>query len=182
MRVCPSAAVEGNMAALIETKRYVWRRNTEPVSSRWVWWIIGPVVALTLFGAFAAYMADNGEILTMLGFGAVCSVLVWLVPRVYGWGRRRNPDITMEGREMVWAKKRVPIDEVERWSARLQTTRSSNGTVSSSMTIGVVRFKMLGEKKETTFTFPHLEKLELAELIAAIDPVLPGRRTDDLNL
>ena len=166
------------MTASTGEPMYVWRRNIDPVSMRWLWWILGPIVALTLFGAFAAYMADNGEMPTMLLLGAMAFGGVWLAPRAFSLGRRRNPDITMEGREMVWGKKRVPIDQVERWSAGLQTTRTFNGTVSSSATFGLVKFKMMGEEKERTFMFAHLERSELDELIAAIDPVLPGRRID----
>ena len=160
------------------TTRYVWRRNTERAPSRWVWWAIGGIVLLSGFGAFAAYMADNGQISTFLGLGVVGSVFIWLIPPVYAWGRRRHPDIIMDGRDMVWAKKRVPIDQVDRWSAQLQTTSFYNGTVTSSMTIGVVTFELNGEEKDRTFTFPHLDKRELAEVIAAIDPILPGRRID----
>jgi len=165
------------MAAPIEATQYVWRRNTESKPSRWIWWVIGVLIALSSFGAFAAYMAENGEVSTFIWLGVIGSVLIWLIPRVYSWGRRRNPDIIMDGRDMLWSKKRVPIDQVERWSAGLQTTSYYNGTVSSSMTIGVVRFQMRGDDKDTTFTFPHLDEAELTELIAAIDPVLPGRRT-----
>lgn len=140
--------------------------------------MIGGLVLLCGFGAFAAYMADNGEISTFIGLGVFASVLVWLIPRAFAWGRRRNPDITMEGREMVWAKKRVSIDSVDRWSVRRETRSFYNGTVNSSMTIGLVEFVMNNGSKDQNFTFAHLSKPELAELIAAIDPILPGRRTE----
>ncbi len=166
------------MTAQAEPALYVWRRNTEREPSRWVWWVIAGIMALAAFGAFAAYMADNGQIPTMIGFGVTASVLTWLIPPVFAWGRRRNPDIIMDGREMVWAKKRVSIDQVDQWSVRRQTTTTHNGTAPSSMTIGVVDFEMKGDEKNQKFTFAHLSKAEVAELIAAIDPVLPGRRID----
>lgn len=172
------STLEGTMTTQLEATLYVWRRNTESKPSRWIWWAIGGIVLLSGFGAFAAYMADNGEISTFVGLGIVGSVLVWLIPRAFSWGRRRNPDITMEGREMVWAKKRVSIDSVERYSVRQQTTSFYNGTMMSSMTIGVVEFVMSNGSKEQRFTFAHLTEAEIAELVAAIDPILPGRRID----
>lgn len=172
--------VEGTMTTQSENTLYVWRRNTERQPSRWVWWVIGGLGLLCGFGAFAAFMAeDPGQISTFAGLWVFVSGLVWSIPRVYGWGRRRNPDIVMDGRAMVWAKKRVPIDQVDRWSARRQTTSMYNGTVSSSMTIGVVRFKMADGSKDVTFTFPHLTEAELADVIAAIEPVLPGRQINE---
>lgn len=166
------------MTAQEETTLYVWRRKTEREPSRWVWWVIGVLGLLCAFGAFAAYMAeDTGQISTFVGLWVIVSLLFWSIPRVYDWGRRRNPDIIMEGREMVWAKKRVPIDQVERWSAKRQTTNTYNGTVTSRMTIGVLEFEMQAGGKGQSFAFPHLTEAELADLIAAIEPILPGRRT-----
>ncbi len=163
-----------------ETPLYVWRRNIERHPSPWVWWVIGGLGLLCGFGAFAAYMADDtGQIPTFAVLWAVVSLLVWLIPRAYDWGRRRKPDILMEGRDMVWGKKRVPIDLVDRWSARRQTTSTYNGTVSSSMTIGIVIFKMSDGRKDVTFNFPHLTEAELIDLTAAIEPVLPGRQINE---
>lgn len=163
------------MAGPVDAAQYVWRRSTDREPSGWVWWIIACVVALSGFGAFAAFMADNGQISTFIVLGAIASMLVWLVPRMYHWARVRNPDILMDGREMVWAKTRVPIDQVERWSAALTTQSFSNGTTTSRTRVGVVEFTMLGGD-QPKFTFTHLTNAELAELTAAIDPILPGRR------
>jgi len=81
----------------------------------------------------------------------------------------------MEGREMVWAKARVPIDQVDRWIAGRSTTTVSNGTTTSRMTIGFARFIMFdGDSKQ--FNFPHLTEVEVEELAAALEVVLPGRR------
>ena len=167
------------MTAQAETTMYVWRRNTEAHSHRWAWWVIGGIVALSGFGAFAAYMADDtGSISTFISLGAIGSVLFWLIPRVYDWGRRRNPDIVMEGREMVWSKVRVPIDQVDRWHATRSRVSSYNGTMHGTMTIGVVTFQMMDTEKPKKLNFPHLTEAELADLIAAIEPVLPGRRIE----
>lgn len=158
--------------------QYVWRRNTDREPSRWVWWVIGGLMALCSFGAFAAFMAEEpGEIPTFIGLGVIGSVLVWLIPPVYHWGRRRNPDITMEGREMVWAKKRVSIDAVASWSVRRQTSTVYNGTTTARMTVGLVHLQPF-DGDTVTFTFPHLSELEVEELAAAIEPVLPGRRVE----
>lgn len=159
-----------------EAVMYVWRRDTESDSMKWVWWVVGPLLALTGFGAFAAYMAERPEeVPTFLGLGLIGAVLVWSIPRVYRFGRRRNPDITMDGREMVWAKVRVPIDQVESWSVVRSTTHMSNGTTISRMTIGVVNFEMMNGEKTKRFHFPHLSEAEVLELRSAIEPVLPGR-------
>lgn len=166
------------MTTRADTTLYVWRRNTEREPSRWVWWVIGGLLALSAFGAFAAYMAeDPGQISTFIGLGLIGSLFIWAIPPVYHWGKRRNPDIVMDGRQMVWAKKRVSIDEVDRWSVRRQTTLVHNGTTTSRMTIGTVHLRCFdGEHVE--FVFPHLSEAERDELAAAIEQVLPGRHVD----
>lgn len=157
---------------------YVWRRDTTPAPRTWAKWAIGAMLALCAFGAFAAYMAeDNGSISMFLGLGVIVSLLIWFIPVVFDWGRRRNPDIRMEGREMVWAKVRVPIDQVDRWVADRSTTAVYNGTTTSRMTIGFARFMMVdGDSKE--FNFPHLSEVEVEELATALEVVLPGRRVE----
>lgn len=166
------------MAASTGTELYVWRRDVTPSKRGWVNWIIAGAVALCGFGAFAAYMADDpGSISTFVGLGVFLCLLVWLIPRVYDWGRRRHPDIRMEGREMVWAKVRVPIDQVDRWNVARNRVSTYNGTTSSTMTIGVVSFQMIGGgEKPKTFSFPHLSEAEEEDVAAAIERVLPGRR------
>ena len=136
------------------------------------------MAALSAFGVFAAYMADDpGSISMFIALGVIVCGLLWLIPRVFDWGRRRNPEIRMEGRELCWAKARVPIDQVDRWAARIETQSHYNGTVWSRMSFGLVTFTMFDGEKEA-FNFPHMSKNELSELIAAIDPILPGRRVD----
>lgn len=170
---------EGTLEATTPTGQLVWRRNLEPSSRKWVNWVIGVMAALCAFGAFAAYMADDsGSIGTFIVLGVIVCGLFWLIPRVYDWGRRRNPEIRMEGRELCWAKVRVPIDQVDRWSATIATQSHYNGSVWSRSSFGVVNFTMFDGEK-VAFTFPHLNKTELPELIAAIDPILPGRRVTD---
>lgn len=166
------------MAATASSGVLVWRRNLERRSRTWVWWVIGGLIALSAFGAFAAYMADDpAQISTFVGLGVVGSLFVWLIPPVYDWGRRRNPEIRIEGRELCWAKVRVPIDQVDRWNAGISTQMFFNGTTASRGTIGIVTFQMF-DGTEKRFTFAHLGEAELATLIAAIDPILPGRRID----
>lgn len=166
------------MDTTASTGLLVWRRDLEPSSRTWVNWVIGVMGALCGFGAFAAYMADDpGGISTFIVLGVIVCGLFWLIPRVFDWGRRRNPEIRMEGRELCWAKVRVPIDQVDRWGAGIATQTHYNGSVWSRSTFGVVNFTMFdGESK--SFNFPHLGQDELPELIAAIDPILPGRRID----
>ena len=168
------------MTTTTGTGLLVWRRNIEPESRAWSYWVIGGIVALTGFGAFAAYMAEEpGQISTFVGLGAIGSVLFWLVPRVYDWGRRRNPEIRIEGRDLCWAKVRVPIDQVDRWSAVRSTQQFYNGRTWSRSTVGVVSFRMMDGDDSKKFTFAHLSEPELAAVIAAIDPILPGRRLSD---
>jgi len=166
------------MATTTSSGLLVWRRDLTPESRTWVWWAIGVIMALAAFGAFAAYMAENGEIATFLGLGVFGSVLTWLIPRVYHWAKIRNPEIRMEGRELCWAKARVPIDQVERWSARSQTTTMYNGTTTSRVRVGVLNLNMF-DGSETVFTFPLLKDAEIATLATAIEPILPGRRDTD---
>ena len=156
----------------------VWRRDLEPESRTWVKWVIAGIVALAGFGAFAAYMADDaGSIGTFIGLGVIGSVLFWLIPVVYDWARRRNPEITIEGRDLCWSKKRVPIDQVERWRAAISTSTAAGGTTTAVRTrVGLVTFEMMDDTKQV-FSFTHLGEDELVTLIEAIDPILPGRRT-----
>lgn len=166
------------MATTTSSGLLVWRRNLEPTSRTWVRWVIGGLAALCGFGAFAAYMADDSQSIgSFIGLGVIVCGLFWLIPRVYDWGRRRNPEIRMEGRELCWAKVRVPIDQVDRWGAGISTQSLYNGRTWSRASFGVVNFTMFdGETK--SFNFPHLSRSELPELVAAIDPILPGRRVD----
>lgn len=166
------------MTTYVQEPVYVWRRNTERQPSGWVWWVIAAIAVLCGFGAFAAYMAeDTGQIPTFIGLGVMGSVGFWLIPRVYHWGRTRNPDIVMEGREMVWAKVRVPIDHVERWSASIERMYHYNGTTGSQTSVGFVRFHLM-DGEQRAFRFTHLENAELDDLIMKIDPILPGRRIE----
>ncbi len=165
------------MATTAQTGMLVWRRDTEPESRTWVKWVIVGIAAVAGFGAFAAYMADDsGSIGTFIGLGVIGSVLFWLIPVVYDWTRRRNPEITIEGRDLCWAKRRVPIDQVERWRAGISTSLGTTGSGTSYRTrIGLVTFEMM-DGKDKVFSFTHLGEDELATLITAIDPILPGRR------
>lgn len=157
---------------------YVWRRDTTAASRTWAKWAIGAMLALSGFGAFAAYMADDpGSIGMFVGLGVFVSLLIWFIPVVFDFGRRRNPDIRMEGREMVWAKVRVPIDQVDRWVADRSTTMLYNGTTTSRMTIGYATFTMF-DGDTRSFNFPHLTEEEVEELAAALEVVLPGRRVE----
>jgi hypothetical protein len=170
---------EGTLDATTSTGLLVWRRDLEPASRTWVNWIIIGMAALCGFGAFAAYMADDSQSIgTFIGLGVIVCGLVWLIPRIFDWGRRRNPEIRMEGRELCWAKVRVPIDQVDTWGAGIATQTIYNGTTRSRSSSGVVDFTMF-DGENTSFHFPHLGENELSELIAAIDPILPGRRRID---
>lgn len=157
---------------------YVWRRDTTRKPRTWSYWVAGALMALCLFGEFANTQANNpGPTGRFIGIGVIGAVLFLLIPPVFDFGRRKNPDITMEGREMVWAKVRVPIDQVDRYRVRRETTLGYNGTTATRMVIGTAEFSMIdGETK--TFTFAHLSKDEVLDLRAAIEPVLPGRRID----
>lgn len=62
-------------------------------------------------------------------------------------------------------------------SGSITTQTHYNGNTWSRMTFGVVGFTMF-DGESTSFNFPHMNENELAELIAAIDPILPGRRVE----
>lgn len=154
----------------------VWRRNLEPSSRRWAMWTAIGIAGLAAFGAFAAYMADDTQSIgSFVALGVIGAGLFLLIPRVYDWGRRRNPEIRMEGRELVWAKVRVPIDQVHRWGAAISTQSVYNGRTTTRSRFGVLRFEM-NDGSEKKFIFSHLGDDELVELSAAIEPILPGRR------
>ncbi len=164
------------MATTTPAGLLVWRRDLEPSSRTWARWTAAGVGALAAFGVFAAYMAEDSKSRgSFIALGVIGVALILAIPPIYDWGRRRNPEIRMEGREMVWAKVRVPIDQVDRWAATISHTSVYNGTTWSRSRFGTVRFDMI-DGKDKTFTFPHMDDDELAVLAAAIDPILPGRR------
>ncbi len=164
------------MATTTPSGLLVWRRNLEPSSRRWTIWVAVGIAALAGFGAFAAYMADDSQSIgSFVALGIIGAGLFLLIPRVFDWAKRRNPEIRMEGRDLAWAKVRVPIDQVDRWHATTSLQSFYNGTTTSWTRVGVLLFDM-NDGTSSKFTFSHLDETELVELAAAIDPILPGRR------
>ncbi|MGH1503548.1 MAG: hypothetical protein ACRBI6_08330 [Acidimicrobiales bacterium] len=154
----------------------IWARDTSRSSRRWVVWCSVAAAALCGFGAFAAYMAeDPGQISTFLGLGAILIGLLWSIPAIYDWTKRRNPEIHTVGRELVWSKKRVPIDAVETFEVRENVTHGYNGTTHYRMAVTICEFSLIDGSKEA-FAFPNLPGDERATLAGSLDQILPGRR------
>ncbi len=156
----------------------IWARDTSRSSRRWVLWIGLAVGALCGFGAFAAYMAERPEEMPMfLGLGALTIGLVWLIPVVYDWTKRRNPEIHTVGRDLVWAKQRFSIDLVDRFVVREDVSYGYNGTTHYRMRVTVCEFWLTDGTKKA-FSFPNLPADERGTLAACLDQVLPGRRVE----
>lgn len=160
----------------------VWTRDVTPDSMGWLKWAIAVVVAFCAFGAFAAYMAeDPGQIPFFVFAAALICFLIWLVPTLANKTKRRNPAIHTIGRDLAWAKKRVPIDQVDRFRVAEEVNSHYNAQSGSSYKsrVTVCDFQMYDGSK-VRFAFADLPEHERATLTAALDAVLPQRRESSL--
>jgi hypothetical protein len=103
-------------------------------------------------------------------------VWIWLDGR----NKRVNPTVALEAGELCRAERRVPVDQVSRFSiykdsASMEVGGSSVGSsVTASTALGVALF-LLVDGSEVEFTWASLDDQQLDELRTALEEVLPGR-------
>ena len=160
----------------------VWRRRDDDATHQrrmqrfWMFYA-APVALLIVIVAVLADVGVAAGLLILLGaIGALLFVWIWLDGR----NKRVNPTVTLEAGELCWAERRVPVDQVSRFStykdsASMEVGGSSVGSsVTASTALGVALF-LLVDGSEVKFTWASLDDQQLDELRKALEEVLPGR-------
>ena len=160
----------------------VWQRRVDVAKQRRnlqrFWKLYGvPVGLIILIGGvfFGGVGTAAGLAILLGGIGSMMFLAIWLT----GYSQRANPVITRHGAELCWAKRRVPIDQVQRFSTFTDHRSVNQTAVTGSHTthrvrIGTARF-LLSDGSEVDFAFAHLDEAQLEELRIALDGVLPGK-------
>lgn len=165
-----------------QTDTIVWRRRYDEATHQrrmqrfWMFYA-APVAALIVLVAVVSGVGQAAGLLILLGgIGALLFVWIWLDGR----NERANPTVTLEAGQLRWAKRRVPVDQVTRFStykdsSSMRVGQSSPGSgVTATATFGVARF-LLVDGNEVRFVWAALDDQQLDELRSALEEVLPGR-------
>ncbi len=160
----------------------VWHRRIDADAHRksmqrfWTYYAL-PAGLVILTAGIVGSVGDAAGLLILLGlFGAMLFVWVWL----RGRNERTNPVVTRDGGDLCWAKRRVPIDQVTRFSTFTGSTSinvaasTTPGGVNATASQGIARF-LLVDGGEVEFVFAELDKEQLDELRAALEGIMPGR-------
>ncbi|MCA9829352.1 MAG: hypothetical protein R3B97_00340 [Dehalococcoidia bacterium] len=173
------------MAANAESQpRVIWARSVDRHKQRLRWkrfglWYCAPVLLLLVpMAVFAGPWEALGAFILLGGFGLL--VACWIFFK--NLGQRVNPEVRSDGITLFWARRRVPLAEVQRYSTFMSSVEGapafvggdSAAQIRHSVEIGVVRFA-LPDGKEVEFKWPELPEAELDTLRAALDSLLPGR-------
>lgn len=159
----------------------IWERRVDPDKHRrnlakfWKFYGIPAAVAIVIGGVVEGLGAAAGLAILLGLFGSMLFVAIWLTGR----SKLTNTVITKEGSMLCWAARRVPLDQVERFSTFTETKSMSMVGVTGSHTnaevhVGTARF-VLTDGSEVDFAFPHLETEQLEQLRTALETVLPTR-------
>lgn len=160
----------------------VWHRRIDLDAQRqsmqrfWKFYALPAGVIIVMAGLIGGVGAAAGLLILLGLFGLLLFVWVWL----RGRNERTNPMVTRDGNDLCWAKRRVPIDQVTRFSTFTSTATmnvaqtTTPGGVNATATLGKVRF-VLVDGADVDFVFAELEPEQLDELRAALEGVLPGR-------
>lgn len=172
------------MAAAPSSEAVIWRRSIDPSvhNRRWkrfgLWYCLPVVVVLAAMAVFMGPWEALGGLILFGGFGLL--VAGWIFFK--SLGQRMNPEIRFDGEALLWARVRVPLADVARYSTFMSSVQGPPAHVASnpaaqirhSVKIGVVRFG-LASGKEVQFQWAELPEHELESLRVALDPLLPGR-------
>lgn len=160
----------------------VWQRRVDEEKHRrnlrLFWMFYGMPVGLTILigGVFFGGVGTAAGLAILLGgIGSMIFVAIWLK----GYSIRANPVITRHGAELCWAKRRVPIDQVQHLTTFTENLSVSQSAITGShitnyVGIGTARF-ILSDGREVDFVFPHLDTAQLDEMRVALEYVLPGK-------
>ena len=159
----------------------VWQRRYDEAAHHrrmrqfWRFFAV-PATLLTVVTAVLSDAGAAGGLLIVLGLiGGLMFFWIWLIGR----NERTNPTVSLEAGELCWAKRRVPIDDVARFStyttsAAMALAGSSTTGVRTRASLGAARF-LLVDGSDVEFVWPALDEDQLDELRAALEEVLPGR-------
>lgn len=150
----------------------IWTRTIDAEASARAWQRFG------LFGCIPAALA----LVIALIFGGIAAFLgvlilgAFVLALVAGWiffkqlGNRMNPTVSLDGTDLVWARRRVPTGDVVLWStfkSEVQVQLREHRHTSRSM--GAMRFR-LRDGSEPEFLWPSLPEEDLEGLKAAVTP------------
>ncbi|MGD9935603.1 MAG: hypothetical protein AB7T37_18045 [Dehalococcoidia bacterium] len=171
------------MAGAPTAATVIWRRSYDSSvhNRRWkrfgLWYCAPVFLVLAAMAIFMGPWEALGLFILVGGFGIL--VAGWIFFK--NLGQRMNPEIRFDGEAVLWARLRVPLADVQRYSTFMSSVDGppafvgdSAVQVRNSVDIGVVRFG-LPDHKEVEFKWPELPEDELDGLRAALDPLLPGR-------
>ena len=155
----------------------VWkRRYDEAVHEQrerrfWLFFAAPAAVIIVITGVVAGFGGAAGLLILLGLFGAMLYVWVWLISR----NERTNPTVILEGGRLHWAKRSVPIADVVRFSTFMGAAAASvSPNTTARASLGKVKFLLIGGT-EVEFVWAALEQVQLDELRAALETVLPGR-------
>ena len=174
-----------SVAAFQET--VIWRRSIDhgKHATRWkrfaLWYCVPVLVLLIATAILLGPWEALGAFILFGGFGLLVAAQIFFK----SLGQRMNPEVRFDSEALRWARRRVPLADIERYATFMSSVQgppahsSSNpaAQVRRSVKIGVVRFG-LASGKEVEFQWPELPEHELQGLQAALDPLLPGRRVE----
>ena len=162
----------------------IWHRRIDFDAHRkrmrrfWTFYAL-PAALIILVGGIVDGLGAVAGLLILLGlFGAMLFIWFWLIDR----NERTNPVITREGEDLCWAKRRVPLSEVQRFTTCQSSTSVHTSGVTTRAYQGIARF-LLADGEEVDFVFAELGEEQLGELRTALEGVLPQRwcPVDDLR-
>jgi len=148
-------------------------------SMKLFWLFYGlPAGLIILVEGLIEGLGGAAGLLILLGvLGAMIFFTIWLMNRT----RRTNTTIRRQGGELVWAQRRVPIDQVERFNVVMRQASMSMVGITGSHTnasadIGVAVFH-LADGSSVEFAFGHLPEKDLDGLRQALEAALPVMQT-----
>ena len=158
----------------------VWERpvdlEKQRRSMKLFWLLYGvPAGLIIMVGGLIEGLGGAAGLLILLGgLGSMIFFTIWLMNRT----RRTNTTISRQGGELVWATRRVRIDQIERFNVVMRQASMSMIGVTGSHTnagadIGVAQF-FLADGTQVEFVFGHLPHKDLDGLRHALESALPG--------
>lgn len=159
----------------------IWTRTIDTEASARAWRQLG------LFGGIPAGVALAialifGGFWTFLGVLIVAAIVLALWA---SWvffnqlGKRMNPTVSLDGNELVWARRRVPTGDVVLWSTfHTEASMSLADNQDASGHLGAIRFR-LRDESESEFLWANLPDEDLESLKLAVAPHVTAPWTPD---
>ncbi len=157
----------------------IWERTVDRDAQRrsvrlfWLFYGVPTSVVICIGGLVSGPGAAAGLLILLGSLGAMIFFAIWLTNRT----KRTNTVIGRHGDELVWATRRVRMDQIERFNVVMKQASMSMVGITGSHTdavanLGVAEF-FLADGSSVEFVFGHLSHRELDQLRAALEAALP---------